>query len=230
MSASSTRTSKSRALELARVDGRLSDWKRRIDDTTWKSIHQVFADQKVDIGMFYTAEEFHTRLLAYLDEQVKKPSRGAYQTFKTKVWDSPIKDQWLPVISTDELTAKAAQRHRRADRPLGRQDLRPVLAVGAHRSPLRGRDSRDPRCRLAAEEAAHAGVRHRSAAGTAVRQRRPARNGPTASGPRSSTILIVSEPMTATSALPRSWSTSSRPRMPKPTASGRSVAARQRAR
>ena len=95
-----------RALELGRVDGRLSDWKRRIDDTTWKSIQQVFVDQKVDIGMFYTAEEFHARLLAYLDEQVKKPSRAAYRTFKSKVWDSPIKDQWLPVISTEELTAK----------------------------------------------------------------------------------------------------------------------------
>jgi len=92
--------------ELARVDGRLSDWKRRIGDTTWKSIQQVFVDQKVDIGMFYTAEEFHAHLLAYLDEQLKKPSRAEYQTFKKKVWDSPIKDQWLPVIPTDELTAK----------------------------------------------------------------------------------------------------------------------------
>ena len=96
----------SRALELSRVDGRLSDWKRRIEETTWKSIQQVFAGQKIDIGVFYTADEFHARLLAYLDEQVKKPSRAEYQTFKNKVWDSPVKDQWLPVISTDELTAK----------------------------------------------------------------------------------------------------------------------------
>ena len=26
--------------------------------------------------------------------------------FRQKVWDSPIKDQWLPVIPLDELTAK----------------------------------------------------------------------------------------------------------------------------
>jgi DNA repair exonuclease SbcCD ATPase subunit len=92
--------------ELGRVDGRLSDWKRRIEETTWKSIQQVFVDQKVDIGMFYTAEEFQAHLLAYLDEQVKNPSRREYQTFKNKIWDSPIKDQWLPVIPTDELSAK----------------------------------------------------------------------------------------------------------------------------
>jgi hypothetical protein len=94
----------SRVRDLATVDGRVADWKKSIDATTWKSIHQVFVGQNVDIGPFNNAGEFHTRLLAYIDEQVKNPSRERYQTFKRKVWDSPIKDQWLPVIPTDELT------------------------------------------------------------------------------------------------------------------------------
>ena len=45
-------------------------------------------------------------MLAYVDEQLKSPSRGQYQTFRHKVWDSPIKDQWFPVIPLEELTEK----------------------------------------------------------------------------------------------------------------------------
>ena len=92
--------------DLSRVDSRLADWKKRIDEATWKSIRQVFAEQNIDIGAFGTAGEFHARLLAYIDGQLKNPSREKYKTFKNKVWDSPIKDQWLPVIPTDELTAQ----------------------------------------------------------------------------------------------------------------------------
>jgi hypothetical protein len=43
---------------------------------------------------------------ANIDEQLKNPSREKYQAFRHKVWDSPIKDQWFPVIPLDELTAK----------------------------------------------------------------------------------------------------------------------------
>lgn len=92
--------------DLGRVDSRLADWKRRIDETTWKSIRQVFAAQNIDIGAFGNADEFEARLLAYVDAQIAAPARGTFRTFKSKVWDSPIKDQWLPVIPTDELTAK----------------------------------------------------------------------------------------------------------------------------
>jgi hypothetical protein len=87
------------------VDTRVAEWKTSLDKTTWKSIHQVFAGQNVDIGPFDNAAEFHTRLVAYLDKQAQNPSRQQYQTFKQKVWESPMKDQWLPIIPTEELTA-----------------------------------------------------------------------------------------------------------------------------
>ncbi|HWR98010.1 MAG TPA: hypothetical protein VN317_06265 [Candidatus Methanoperedens sp.] len=95
----------SRVRDIATVDGRVADWKRSINETTWKSIHQAFAGAKVDVGPFQTAAEFHTRLLAYLDEQVRTPSREKHRAFR-QVWDSPIKDQWLPLIPTDELTSQ----------------------------------------------------------------------------------------------------------------------------
>jgi uncharacterized coiled-coil protein SlyX len=95
-----------RVRDIATVDSRVSEWKSSIDDTTWKSIRQVFVGQNVDIGPFADAGEFHARLLAYIDAQQGKPSRDAYQTFKTKIWDSPIKDQWLAVIPLEELTEK----------------------------------------------------------------------------------------------------------------------------
>jgi len=92
--------------DLASVDSRLSEWEKGIDEATWKGVHQVFVKQNVEIGSFHTAEEFQARLLVYLDDQIQNPSRGKYQAFKNSVWDSPIKDQWLPVIPTAELTAK----------------------------------------------------------------------------------------------------------------------------
>lgn len=91
--------------DIATVDTRVADWKSSLDKATWKSIHQVFVGQNVDIGPFATADEFHARLVAYLDGQVARPSRDQYRAFRQKVWDSPMKDQWLPVISLEDLTA-----------------------------------------------------------------------------------------------------------------------------
>src|SRR5512138_1463899 len=54
---------------------------------------------------FRNAQEFQAALLAYVDGQVNNPSRRAYRVFREKVWDSPVKDQWLPVIPLEELTA-----------------------------------------------------------------------------------------------------------------------------
>ena len=93
-----------RVRDVASVDSRVSDWKMRIDETTWKSIYHVFSEQNVDIGAFSNAGEFHTRVLAYIDQQMRNPSRDAYQAFRQKIWDTPIKDQWLPVISIEELS------------------------------------------------------------------------------------------------------------------------------
>jgi len=92
--------------ELAAVDSRLTDLKRSIDETTWKSIHQIFTAQNIAIVPFRNAGEFSANLLAYIDEQLRNPSREKYQTFRSKVWDSPIKDQWLPVIPVEELTER----------------------------------------------------------------------------------------------------------------------------
>jgi outer membrane murein-binding lipoprotein Lpp len=94
-----------RTRDLTTVDTRLAEWRRGIDDATWKGIRQVFAAQNVDIGPFGNAAEFQARLVAYVDAQTQKPSRATFRLFKEKIWDSPIKDQWLPVIPTDELTA-----------------------------------------------------------------------------------------------------------------------------
>jgi chorismate mutase len=93
----------SRVRDIASVDSRVSDWKMRIDETMWKSIYHVFSEQKVDVGTFSNAGEFHARVLAYIDQQMRNPSRDAYQAFK-RIWESPIRDQWLPAIPTEELS------------------------------------------------------------------------------------------------------------------------------
>ena len=133
--------------DLSRVDGRLSEWKKRIDETTWKSIHQVFIGQNIGIGAFSNAEEFQARLLAYIDEQVKIPSRGAFRGFKRKVWDTPIKDQWLPVIPTDELSVNQRSDLEERIAALGEEDLHAFLARGDPRG-LRRRRGADPRVSL----------------------------------------------------------------------------------
>lgn len=94
-----------RTRDIATVDTRVAAWKKGVEAATWKSVHQVFASQNVDIGPFTNATEFHDRLVAYLDAQVQDPSRERYKAFKEKVWDTPLKDQWLPVIPAEELTA-----------------------------------------------------------------------------------------------------------------------------
>ncbi|MHB8895044.1 MAG: hypothetical protein ACYC99_07705 [Candidatus Geothermincolia bacterium] len=96
----------SRTRDITLVDGRLSDLKNGTGEATWRSIRQVFTANGVAIEPFRNAGEFSARVLAYIDEQLKNPSRDKYQVFRHKVWDSPIKDQWLPVIPLEELTEK----------------------------------------------------------------------------------------------------------------------------
>jgi len=96
----------SRSRDLTMVDGRLSDLKSGTGEATWRSIRQVFTANGVAIEPFRNAGEFSSRVLAYVDEQLKNPAREKYQAFRRKIWDSPIKDQWLPVIPLDELTEK----------------------------------------------------------------------------------------------------------------------------
>jgi hypothetical protein len=86
------------------VDGRLADWKRNVDAALWKSLQQVFAAQNIDIGPFRNGGEFSAQLLAYIDQQINNPSRETYQRFRQQVWDTPIKDTWLPIISNEELS------------------------------------------------------------------------------------------------------------------------------
>jgi hypothetical protein len=96
----------SRTRDITMVDGRLADLKSGTGEATWRSLRQVFTANGIAIEPFRNAGEFSARVLAYVDEQMKNPSREKYQAFRNKVWDSPIKDQWLPVIPPDELTAK----------------------------------------------------------------------------------------------------------------------------
>jgi len=96
----------SRSRDITMVDGRLSDLKSGTGEATWRSIQQVFTANGIALAPFRNAGEFSTLVLAYIDEQLKNSSREKYRVFRNKVWDSPIKDQWLPVIPLDELTAK----------------------------------------------------------------------------------------------------------------------------
>lgn len=93
-----------RTRDIATVDGRVADWQRGIHQATWRGIHQAFVGRNVDIGAFRSGGEFTARLLAYLDRQIAEPSRGAYRAFRSTVWDSPVKDQWLPLVPPEELS------------------------------------------------------------------------------------------------------------------------------
>ncbi len=96
----------SRTRDITLVDGRLADLKSGTGEATWRSIQQIFTANGVAIEPFRNAGEFSARVLAYIDAQQIHPSREAYQVFRHKIWDSPIKDQWFPIIPLDELTAK----------------------------------------------------------------------------------------------------------------------------
>lgn len=95
-----------RLRDLSAVDSRLSALKQKTDEATWNSIRQVFTEQNVALEPFHTGGEFHARVLAYIDKQVQHPSREAYRRFRSQIWDSPLKNQWLPVVSADELTVQ----------------------------------------------------------------------------------------------------------------------------
>lgn len=93
-----------RTRDLATVDGRLADWQRNVDAAIWKGLHQAFAAQNIDLGPFGNGGEFSAQLLAYIDRQIQAPSRDTYTTFRQRVWDSPVKDTWLPIIPLEELS------------------------------------------------------------------------------------------------------------------------------
>jgi hypothetical protein len=96
----------SRARDITTVDGRLTDLRKGTSEAIWRSLQQVFSANGVVVSPFRNGSEFHASLIAYLDGQLKDPSRAQHRLFRSKVWDTPIKDQWLPVIPTDQLSEK----------------------------------------------------------------------------------------------------------------------------
>jgi hypothetical protein len=95
----------SRVRDITLVDGRLADLRKNTGEAIWKSIHRVFTANGIVVDPFRNAGEFSARVQAYVDEQQNNPTREKYRAFR-RVWDSPIKDQWLPVIPIEELTEK----------------------------------------------------------------------------------------------------------------------------
>ena len=90
--------------DIATVDSRVTEWRTSIDAAMWRSIHQVFVGQNMDIGDFSNGTEFHGRLVAFVDAQTREPAREKYRSFRATIWDTPIKDQWLPLIPKEQLS------------------------------------------------------------------------------------------------------------------------------
>ena len=87
------------------LDSAFSAWKSAINQQAWNSIRQKFVDHGVALNSFSNDEEFAQRLTSYINTQMKdvssSDSKKNYEVFADSVWNSNIKPNWIPYLTSN---------------------------------------------------------------------------------------------------------------------------------
>jgi len=87
------------------MDSSFSAWKNAIDQQAWNSIRQKFVDHGIALSNFSNGDEFAQTLTSYIDTQMKdatgSDSKKTYHVFADSVWDTSIKPDWVPYLTSN---------------------------------------------------------------------------------------------------------------------------------
>ncbi|HEX9614445.1 MAG TPA: hypothetical protein VGA55_03035, partial [Bacteroidota bacterium] len=98
-------TDSKRTAEIAQVDTMLDQWKSQLNGLFWRSLNDVFKRNEIPVAEFANAEGFHSNLLAYLNEEIRKANEDKdgqryfrYEAFSDSVWTRIVEPQWIPAM------------------------------------------------------------------------------------------------------------------------------------
>ncbi len=98
-----------RKTKFAEIDSSFTRWDKAIDNEAWNSIHQLFANNSIDLIEFTNGPEFTQAVSNYLEGQIQRSSknenqsRANYTVFVDSVWNAKIRAEWIPYLAQNNL-------------------------------------------------------------------------------------------------------------------------------
>lgn len=102
--------SRDRARELSTVDTMIHQWRTQVDETFWKALNKLFADEQLSVAQSKSGEELYNNILKFVDDQMSNAGGQSsadqlktYEKFAYNVWGAKLKPVWIPVMKRYEL-------------------------------------------------------------------------------------------------------------------------------
>ncbi len=96
--------------DITDIDSSFSSWKNAIDQQAWNSIRQKFVDHGIAMNSFSSGKEFTGTLTSFIDNQMKNvsgsDSKKNYQVFADSIWNTSIKPDWIPYLTSHNLLSE----------------------------------------------------------------------------------------------------------------------------
>lgn len=101
---------KDRAREVTEVDNLISTWRTQVDETFWKSLNKLFADEQLNIPPVTSGDELYNNILKFIDDEMSNAENqessersATFEKFAYNVWGAKLKPVWLPIMKRYEL-------------------------------------------------------------------------------------------------------------------------------
>ena len=108
--------SRDRAKEIGTIDTMIAGWHSQVDESFWKALNKLFADEKLSVAEFTNGEEFYNNILRFIDDQmnnvggVSEPEqRKTLEMFAYNVWGAKVKPVWVPVMKRYDMFTDARE-------------------------------------------------------------------------------------------------------------------------
>ncbi|MFZ1291364.1 MAG: hypothetical protein WAR79_14800 [Melioribacteraceae bacterium] len=95
--------------KLVQIDTLMVNWDRALDKSIFRSIHEEFKSNNINIPLFLNAKEFESNLITFIDGKINSANKlgvqddSEYIFFSENVWDSVVKTKWIPLLLNNNL-------------------------------------------------------------------------------------------------------------------------------
>ncbi|MBK7106541.1 MAG: hypothetical protein IPH62_14785 [Ignavibacteriae bacterium] len=95
--------------KLVQIDSLMVNWDRAIDKSIFRSIHEEFKSNNINVPLFLNAKEFESNIISFIDGKIAGSDKLGVQDdsefifFSENVWSSIVKEKWIPVLLNNNL-------------------------------------------------------------------------------------------------------------------------------
>lgn len=108
--------SRDRAKEIGIIDTMIAGWHAQVDESFWKALNKLFADEQLNVAEFSTGDEFYNNILRFIDDQMnntggasESEQRKTFESFAYNAWGAKVKPVWVPVMKRYDMMTDARE-------------------------------------------------------------------------------------------------------------------------